>query len=85
MNDWLTEYCTVCGACNHIYLPPDQHIQAWECWCCFNIWWIDDLEKIYFMNEQGIIDSDEADDMLIKCNELIHIGHGHSEKVRYEL
>ena len=77
-NDWLTEFCPVCGSSNHIHLThPEAH--AWECWACFHLWWIDDLAKDMLIITMGI-DDEEADDMLVKCSPYINIMFGHTER-----
>jgi len=75
-NEWLIEHCLVCGSVNHIFLTPEAH--AWECWACFNRWWIDDLSKDVIIITYNV-DEDEADDMLGNAHHYINFAHGHSE------
>ena len=77
-SDWLTEHCLICGSPNHIFWDnPEAH--AWECWACFNKYWIDDLSKDTIIIENNV-DDDEADDMLTNCHPSIIFLHGHSER-----
>jgi len=42
INEWLTERCIICDSVNHIFLNQ-PHADAWECYCCGNRWWFDDV------------------------------------------
>ena len=48
-NQWFTERCIVCDSVNHIFLDTGRVAFAWECYCCMNCWWLDDLERVGYM------------------------------------
>lgn len=75
--EWLTEHCLVCGSVNHIFLNQEAH--AWECWACFQKWWIDDLAKDTIIITCSV-DDDEAEDMMINCHPSIIFVYGHCER-----
>ena len=78
-DEWLTEYCPLCGSVNHIFIPPAEPYEAWECWSCFNRWWMDDLAKSMFLIEHNI-DEDEAEDWLCNAASSITFVFGQPER-----
>jgi hypothetical protein len=77
-NSWLVEYCPICGSANHIFIPPEVwEVDGWECWSCFNRWWMDDLAKTTLMMAWDV-DEDEAEEML--KNGTAKLLHGKFER-----
>jgi hypothetical protein len=73
--NWLVEPCFWCGTTNHIFLC-NNGAHAWECWNCYEVWWLDDLSKHDFMLEQAIDDDKDADTMLYDYHPGIVYLHG---------
>ena len=79
-NNWLQEYCPLCGSLNHIFIPAEiNNADAWECWGCFNRWWLDDLAHTMCSLDNNI-DENEADDWLSNANPSIIFVYGQSER-----
>jgi len=72
--NWLIEHCIICGSINHIFLS-DYSIDAWECYNCFSKWWLNDCGKDNIMIQYDV-DAEEADNMLINCDERINFTFG---------
>ena len=78
MQSWLTEHCLICGSVNHIFCDvADAH--AWECYFCFNKFWLDDLACDQYCITNGI-DVDEADKHLQASNTMIKYLLGNYER-----
>lgn len=69
----IREQCQICGSINHIYV--ESFAMAWQCWCCFNNWWInDDQRSIYALTNK--ITHEEGDMKLIEGDKNIHFVNG---------
>jgi len=77
-DEWLTDACLTCGSVNHIFLARVD-AAAWECWSCFNRWWLDDLAQDMFLIDHAI-DIGEANNMLVAAHPSIIFVHGHAER-----
>lgn len=71
----MNEQCMICGAVN--YLSGD--FQAWECWCCFSPFWLDDETKTEYTIINDVSDA-EADKRLLTKHASIIFENGQNEQ-----
>lgn len=70
----IIEQCQICEAINHIYVYHPEAL-AWECWSCFNKWWLDEISKYEYMSMNDL-SGVEADFKLISGDNTIFFVNG---------